>query len=440
VELIGTIDLPGWARGLCVFEDLAYVGNWRGGMRIVGIDDPVQPREVASIEAPGSAWGVAISHGEALVVGVGYERFLAIDIENPERPSIPRIIEVPGLSTIWSIVRSGDLAFVGTSSGLSLLDFTDSQAPQLLGSIPIPGPIPGRINGIAVSGQIAYVAAGEEGLLTLDVANPEDPRIVGSIPITSTSAYAQDLAVTGGVAYVATGLGLEFVNVEDPANPRFIKYLPSPGVLPEVSTVTVSGEFAYVGDRDAFRIINVARPEVARFVAAVGFPGLINHIVVDRGRAYVAHGHGLSVIDIEDPARPRIIGSLESSCSGMAVAVGGGFAYVAARDCGLQVIDISSCQSGASLFRRGETNADDTTDITDAIFTLGYLFLGGPAPSCLDAADANDDGAVDITDAVFVLQYLFVGGPMIPQPHPQCGTDPTVDDLDCSSYEPCEEP
>jgi hypothetical protein len=73
--------------------------------------------------------------------------------------------------------------------------------------------------------------------------------------------------------------------------------------------------------------------------------------------------------------------------------------------------------------------------VADPIHTLLYAFAGGEAPACLDTADSNDDGEINIADAIFALQYLFVEGPVIPMPYPICGSDPTVDDLGCASYE-----
>jgi hypothetical protein len=91
-------------------------------------------------------------------------------------------------------------------------------------------------------------------------------------------------------------------------------------------------------------------------------------------------------------------------------------------------------------FVRGDSNSDGKLNIADPVYTLLYAFLGGEASTCLDTADSNDDNAIDIADAIFLLQYLFVQGPVIPLPYPGCGIDPTIDDLDCSSYELCEEP
>ena len=93
----------------------------------------------------------------------------------------------------------------------------------------------------------------------------------------------------------------------------------------------------------------------------------------------------------------------------------------------------------ATAFRRADANTDGQQDISDAVFTLSYLFAQGPAPSCLDAADMNDDGEVDIADPVYVLQYLFVNGPAPGEPFLQPGIDPTQDDLDCAAYAPGKE-
>lgn len=87
--------------------------------------------------------------------------------------------------------------------------------------------------------------------------------------------------------------------------------------------------------------------------------------------------------------------------------------------------------AGGSLFLRGDSNGNGETDISDAVATLNYLFIGGPAPVCRDAADATDDGVVDITDAIYTLNFLFLGGPQIPPPYPEVGADPTEDDLLC---------
>jgi hypothetical protein len=84
-----------------------------------------------------------------------------------------------------------------------------------------------------------------------------------------------------------------------------------------------------------------------------------------------------------------------------------------------------------ATFRRGDSNADDQVDVSDAQYTLDTLFLGSPPPACMDAADFNDDGRLDISDPIATLGFLFLGGGAPPHPFQDEGTDPTEDSLEC---------
>ncbi len=91
-------------------------------------------------------------------------------------------------------------------------------------------------------------------------------------------------------------------------------------------------------------------------------------------------------------------------------------------------------------FRRGDPNDDGSVNITDGIYILNYLFLGGDTPNCLEAADANDDGSINITDGVYVLNFLFLGGPdPLPPGTATCGPDPPGSSgaLGCAAYKSC---
>jgi hypothetical protein len=84
-------------------------------------------------------------------------------------------------------------------------------------------------------------------------------------------------------------------------------------------------------------------------------------------------------------------------------------------------------------FLRGDSNQDGKVDLSDAVFTLGVLFLGGDPAFCLDALDADDDGEVVITDAIYTLGVLFLGGNSMPPPFPLPARDPTEDALGCDN-------
>ena len=61
---------------------------------------------------------------------------------------------------------------------------------------------------------------------------------------------------------------------------------------------------------------------------------------------------------------------------------------------------------------RGDCNDDFTLDISDVIFLIDILFLGGEEqPPWVGNCDANTDGALAISDPIYLLNYLFQGGP-----------------------------
>ncbi len=62
-------------------------------------------------------------------------------------------------------------------------------------------------------------------------------------------------------------------------------------------------------------------------------------------------------------------------------------------------------------FRRGDVDDSGAIDLTDPIFLLQYLFQGGPAPGCFQAADADGSWILDLTDAIRLLGFLFLGNP-----------------------------
>jgi hypothetical protein len=95
-------------------------------------------------------------------------------------------------------------------------------------------------------------------------------------------------------------------------------------------------------------------------------------------------------------------------------------------------------QVSTGQFRRGDADGSGKLDLTDAIATLQYLYMGYAAPTCKDAADTDDSGKLDLTDAIASLQFQFMGGTPPASPGPTaCGTDPTGDEYTECIYTKC---
>ena len=92
--------------------------------------------------------------------------------------------------------------------------------------------------------------------------------------------------------------------------------------------------------------------------------------------------------------------------------------------------EVTCSETPKHWFLRGDSNDDGNIELTDAVCALNYLFLDGPAPGCLAAADVNAEDGVNIADPTYLLSYLFLGGPAPVAPFPECGSQ---EDADCET-------
>jgi hypothetical protein len=59
----------------------------------------------------------------------------------------------------------------------------------------------------------------------------------------------------------------------------------------------------------------------------------------------------------------------------------------------------------------GDANEDGTVNVSDAVYIINFVYVGGDPPEpVLACADANSDAAVNVSDAVYIINYVFTGG------------------------------
>ena len=68
---------------------------------------------------------------------------------------------------------------------------------------------------------------------------------------------------------------------------------------------------------------------------------------------------------------------------------------------------------GESAVTQVEGDADNNgkVDISDLVYIVDYMFLGGPPPFSLNAADVDGSCQIDVSDLVYFAEYMFLGGP-----------------------------
>ncbi|HEX8872500.1 MAG TPA: hypothetical protein VF758_07025 [Candidatus Acidoferrum sp.] len=220
-----------------------------------------------------------------------------------------------------------------------------------------------------------YVADKEEGLIV--VGNPDlkakSPGVGTLLDGNPTNNFlkrglafnpdgvltgARNITIAGTYAYIVTDKALVVVDLDNPAAPKVTATIQSP-VLNDPRAVAVQFRYAFVVDRDGLKVLDVtdlARPQpVAGALVPVADA---RNIYVARTYAYVSAGsQGLALIDVENPAAPKLdqfftadgqLNDVNDVKVGMVA--GSAFAFVADGKNGLRVLQIVSPWDDAAHF------------------------------------------------------------------------------------------
>jgi hypothetical protein len=406
------------AYAYCVFSAGDLIKPFVSGLGIFDVSRPEAPTLVGSYRST-AAQDVFVRGSHAYLADL-LEGLVILDVRDPARPR--RVAEEP-LDVQQNggggrrVFVSGSLAYVADNfNGLVVVDVGDPASPRLVGEVVWPG----LANGILVAGGHVYVvdAYDRGSLQVIDVSSPDRPQLVGRYE----GRLSTDFSIAAGHAFVAGAGGLAILDLTDPRNPQRIGFHPS-----LVEGVVVSDVYAYASGFSAeLQVVDVSRPDSPRRVGGYRQDmGVFTRLSVSGNHAYVANplGAGLEVLDVSDPGDPWRAGA-NSTLDGYEIQqifASEGAVFVAAGSKGLVIFDELRDEEMPPRFRRGDANGDGGTNLTDAVFTLDWLFRGGPTPGCVAAANVNGDRGVNVTDPIYLLGHLFQGGPPPPAPFPDCG-------------------
>jgi hypothetical protein len=333
----GHAGTQGHAQGVAIAGDFAYVANREpGGLDVLSIATPGNPYLVGHLALPDA---------EAVVVA-GTHAYLAttaglrvIDVHDPSNPALLGILDLPAPAQRIALVRhDAGLGHVETfalvaagDAGLCVVDVSRPADPRLVATLALPDPA----GGVAAQAGYAFVAT-NFGLHVVDVRRPLDPRIVGAV---AADSYYSDVAVQGNFAYPISGTRMDVVDISNPADPR---RLGSVSAL-YLQSIAVQGRYAYLaGEYWGTTVVRIDDPAHPVIVGATdNFAGRALGVAVSRDRACVANSWaGLEVLDVGFPEDP--IGMRFSDFIATGIAMTGDVACVVGRaSSGIRTIDVS---------------------------------------------------------------------------------------------------
>lgn len=165
----------------------------------------------------------------------------------------------------------------------------------------------GLITDFAMKDDLIFAPEGDA--LTVLQLDPEGKATVIA-RVSPNQGRIQGIALSGETVFLITPIGLAAVDVSDPQHPEVISFLPGGG-----EAVKAAGEFVFVAARAAgLRIINISNPHRPVLAGTLDIPGKALAIALNSrtNLAYVAADEGgLRIIDIAAPDLPHEVGSIE---------------------------------------------------------------------------------------------------------------------------------
>ena len=391
-------QLAGWCslnspwpsmQNLAISGDYAYVTGDKM-LKVIDIRDPRQPRQVTQYSTKGITFGITISGNYAYVSGA-LDYLQIFDIRNPLQ--IERVSQLSNGSK--NLVVSGDYAYViDSTQGMHVLNIKNPAQPQFLVRWAIPG-VKYNLENMVASGSTLYLRYAED-IFVVDVQNPAQPKLVE--PGMSMPGFSTGLAIEGRYAYVNSKDDFVVVDVSAANVPAIAGAcrIGNGDWTTQAEGIAVRDHYAFVA-ANGLVVLDISNPAEPRVVGAAR-NGNTRKLAFDGSYVYAANQGGeLQIIDASDSYHPRLIGSFMPQGNIIAMVLKKPYVYLANSLGNLQIVDISSpiapmlvgecseirCQSGLQISGNyayvGATDGLCVIDVSDPAHPewVGGLYKGG---------------------------------------------------------------
>ena len=297
-KVVSKFITAGYSQDLLIKDSLVYIAQGEGGLMIVNVADPKNPKTVSitSEDVRGYSTKIAIKDS-AIYLAAGSFGVTVLNIARPETP-------------------------IGTASNLSMKPAKN----------------------IYILGDYMFTAVSEQGVKIAEVSFPTQPDIRGGV---QTTGFGQGVATNVDSSYllVANGeLGLEIFDISN--------FQGGFGIYPQVGWTDTPGyaEAVIVSENESIafmacgvgglQIIDFSDTSDVHIIGSYDGVGYAKELNYHSQRIYMtAELGGLQIIDVSDLTKPSLIGMIETEFA-LGVDNDENYIYVADEDEGLIIISI----------------------------------------------------------------------------------------------------
>ena len=292
-----------------------------------------------------------------------------------------------GGGEIRAVANYGDLVYYGIGNVFTITSFEDPANPFTAGSLILDDMVEDIV--WKVSSGVTYAFVSGSSLNILDVTNPTAPTLLST---TALSGYGEGLAVSGDYAYIAAGsAGMQIIDISDPANPTSVVTLAGGSGSGYAEGINVTSTHAYLGNGAGTEIFDISDPTNASLVGTLEADGWVQDAMPISNYVYsCVWSSGIDVIDVSDPTNPTYVSTL-SNPKNADIMFDGNYGYIATREYGVTVIDVTDPSAPTTI----------TTYDTDGVVrkvSFGSINMSGTQTGHIFAAEVSLLSAVNVSD------------------------------------------
>ena len=297
--------------------------------------------------------------------------------------------------------------------GLQIIDVSEKETPVLRDTL---SPY---ATDIEFRGNYAFITAVLNGMNVVDITDPDNISIVANYP---TDSYAMGIDINGNLAYIAAEEEFILLDISDPLNPVYKTEVTSMGksievfqfepyiyiadeyfgfqildssnrVIPTIENswcpndmkpnrVEIQGEYAYTNYSNNIYITDISNPDAPIDKGYCRVDSSVSDIAA-AGNYLYATGYKLDIINIEDPSKPFVTGTVEDFDSSNSLFIAGDYIFVVGSS-KLRIFDVSNPSSPIEM-----GSCSSPSSGTDIVLSGNYAYIA-TISNGLQIADISD--------------------------------------------------
>jgi hypothetical protein len=297
-------------RDIAVSDDRAYIAHFEHGLSVWDVSDPGNITKIGnfhrnlhfnSVVVDGNL--VYVGFNTAGIAGNSAGGLWVMDWWSGNGPQL--ISSYEAVEQEAGMALRGNLLFVADQEkGLHILDTTDPSSLQEVSFLPLVGPL----ENLVLHENYIYLTKFGQGVQIIDITDVQRPVEAGLVP--GNTLYR--LALGNTHLYVLSAeAGLEIYDITSPTQPIKVGQYIEANVTPV--DMDVQENYAYLAAKDdGLIILDVMEPSNPVMVGQSMLPNeSLSQVRVSGNFAYVGAGRKMMVIDVSSKQAPSVVSSYD---------------------------------------------------------------------------------------------------------------------------------